>query len=70
MESQHEAKTDYVAPHPLVYFGAIVRSDDDGEDSRFSPVNDVQLDTEYGELFFTSSEQDDDVESQNDEDDF
>ena len=47
-----------------------MRSDDGGEDSSFSPVNDVQLDTEYGELLFTSSERDDDVEQQNDEDDF
>lgn len=44
------------------------RSDDDGEDSNFSPVTDVQVDTEY-DFVFTTSEQDDDVEQKNDEDD-
>lgn len=69
-EPQYEARTECVEekPYPLVYFGAMKRSDDDGEHSNFSPVTDVQVDTEY-DFVFTTSEQDDDVEQKNDEDD-
>lgn len=67
-EPQYEARTecDEEKSYPLVYFGAMKRSDDDGEHRNFSPVTDVQVDTEY-DFVFTTSEQDDDVE--NDEDD-